>query len=408
MAPIDLEKLLNKIAWGARYIKVKDLNDTEVILKIKDLDLNDRVWIDFIYEQAITEAKEANLLSERELAIFLEQQGVWTSEDEKDIKNHIISIAKLNDEMESEDISKRDKRKLSRVIAGVEQSLNKKKTKRSLHFSNCLERYADDERIKAILFCVSARTNTDDRFWKTWEIFCEESDHVLINNVISELSKSKPLSIEEIRYLARSPLWRSKWLASKNCDDLFGKPIVELTRNQESLVYWSQVYDNVYESIDRPSQEIIDDDIALDKWFQRQKNKRDVESINSSGKNSFGIGSNINRHGEIGVVANKNLLRTESPAAKGWGGGEELPTPSVQTINDLNDPISKKFLQVQRKKLKKAGVIREQDLRLDSDSRRVIGSTDNVYEKRKRADGLTGKATTKRYQGGTLKGRRLE
>lgn len=406
MSPIELERLLNTIAWGARYIKVTDSSGTEKILKIKDLDIEDRVWIDFVHEQATAEAKEAGLLSERELAVFLEKQGVWTSKEEKDIQNHLTSITKLKAELE-EDISSREEKRLSRVIAGVEKSLERKQATRAIHFANSLERYAEDHRIKAIIYCVSLASD-GTRFWKTWDDFCDESDHTLLAGITRELSRSRPISIVEIRRIARSPQWRSKWLASKTNDSLFGKPVINMTRNQETLVYWSQVYDSVYESIDRPPQSVIDDDAALDRWFEQQRKKRQTEEITSGKSNDFNISKKVGRHGEVGIVTNDTLVMADAPAQRGWGNRGNINTPSTGDVNELNNPLSKKFLEVQRKKLKSAGVIREQDLRQDSDSRRVIGASDVVFEKRKRPDGMTGKAVTKRYQGGTLKGRRLE
>ncbi|MGE4412481.1 MAG: hypothetical protein AB7E45_02130 [Candidatus Caldatribacteriota bacterium] len=36
------------------------------------------------------------------------------------------------------------------------------------------------------------------------------------------------------------------------------------------MVYWSSLYDSVYNSIDRPPQWVIDDDDLLDKWLEEQ------------------------------------------------------------------------------------------------------------------------------------------
>lgn len=40
--------------------------------------------------------------------------------------------------------------------------------------------------------------------------------------------------------------------------------------NKLRLVYWSNFYDSVYNSINRPPQWVIDDDELLDKWVEEQ------------------------------------------------------------------------------------------------------------------------------------------
>ena len=42
---------------------------------------------------------------------------------------------------------------------------------------------------------------------------------------------------------------------------------------------WSQMYDNIQESLDCPSKEVIDDDDLLDGWFITQNRKREKEKL---------------------------------------------------------------------------------------------------------------------------------
>src|SRR5690606_33277366 len=98
----------------------------------------------------------------------------------------------------------------------------------------------------------------------------------------------------------------------------------------------------------------------------KKKKRDDIER----GKGSIKLSSKISRHGEVGIVANSKL-------------------PPIEIYN-LNDEISKKFLEAQNRKLKNAGVIREEDIRADSDSRRHIGAKDVVFDRARRKDGTTG------------------
>ena len=86
--------------------------------------------------------------------------------------------------------------------------------------------------------------------------------------------------IEEQQYreLARNDPWRSIWSARKN-DGLFGYPSTDLNDEQRSLVLWSQFYDNIYESPECPSDDIVDDNDALDGWVLLQKKRREKDHL---------------------------------------------------------------------------------------------------------------------------------
>jgi len=61
------------------------------------------------------------------------------------------------------------------------------------------------------------------------------------------------------------------WRACKSTGSpLFDGPVSEWDVNKVRLVYWSSLYDSVYESPDRPPQYIIDDNKLLDEWFEAQ------------------------------------------------------------------------------------------------------------------------------------------
>ena len=67
------------------------------------------------------------------------------------------------------------------------------------------------------------------------------------------------------------------WGASKTGIPLFDIPATHLTENQKVLINWSRLYDNIYENMDCPSEEVIRDDDALDGWLIVQHRKREKE-----------------------------------------------------------------------------------------------------------------------------------
>ncbi len=400
----ELSALLNNILWGRRYISVKDSNEKSHTLIAKDLELQDKIWIDFIYKQALASGKAQRLIPSAELAVFLEDSGVWTKVDNKEIQNLKISLHKIEETLK-DDISKRERQFSLKLKKTVEVELNKKSSIKTNHFINSLETYANSERVNATIFSYLYR-DADTRYWKQWGDFLNETDGIFIKNATIGIFDRKPASIAQLRALARSPQWRFRWAAYKTSGDLFGKPLMELTNDQDSLVYWSQVYDAAFESLDRPAPSIIEDDAALDKWFEAQAKKRKVKEA-ESGKNDIGkIGTSRTwRHSEIGIVTNPDAQADMNRAAK-LGIAKNTYVPTTQEVNELNSPLARKLRRHEEKKIKRYGVIEERDLRSDGNSRRAIGSSDAIVKKARRSDGFTGKQVVKKMPGGTLQGRR--
>jgi hypothetical protein len=144
------------------------------------------------------------------------------------------------------------------------------------------------------------------------------------------------MSEADVREIARSGLWRFRWSASKNGESLFGKPISEWGELQSALVYWSQFYDYVYESMDRPSDMVIANDAALDAWSLDQ-NKGSSNKAASLSKNS--------NHQEQFIVV------------------PDADQGTIDRVHDMNDKKSKDLISRERNKIKEKGSISEWDLR---------------------------------------------
>ncbi len=212
---------------------------------------------------------------------------------------------------------------------------------------------------------------------------------MLVENISIAFSNRKVLDGKRIRRLARSNAWRFQWQAGKGLGGLFGRPIIELDPEQQAIVYWSQVYDNVYESMDRPEDSVIENDDELDAWFEAQARKRKVEQI-AEGKDVGGVklSSNMSRHGEIFIVANPNV----NPEA-----------PTTQQVEDLNSSLVRTFKLKEAETVKSKGLLGEKELRNRKNkmARKLIGSRDAVLNK----NGMGGTARSsgsKILPGGTI------
>jgi len=128
--------------------------------------------------------------------------------------------------------------------------------------------------------------------------FENNKSFALLNSLLNLIDKNA-LSPAEYRQLARHYLWRDIWRTSKN------SPFPDFkyyTEEQRNLHNFSKMYDMVYESMESPQDEIIEDDDALDGWFVLQR--REIEDHR---KEKRAEKFSDNKHGnaqELYLVAN--------------------------------------------------------------------------------------------------------
>ena len=155
-----------------------------------------------------------------------------------------------------------------------------------------------------------------------------------LNNLLNKYY-SLILKEADSREIARSEPWRSTWgLRETNTINLFSNRDRELSVDQKNLLIWSRMYDNIQESMECPSDKVIEDDDALDGWFieQRRKNEREkaVGVIEDSIQND-----KIKNSQEVIVFADNKT--------------------DAKTIHEMNSPSSKVIKKERQEVIKEKG-----------------------------------------------------
>lgn len=148
------------------------------------------------------------------------------------------------------------------------------------------------------------------------------------------------LNDEDIRLIAKSVEWRMIWNSSKATRSIFGIPSSELTSEQLSLLSWSSFYDNISESADPPTDEVIEDDMALDGWLVVQSRKRKEDNKRREAEKL--LPKNNQNAGELFIIGKSK---------------EEL-----EQIMSLNDGYGKHAISSLRSDLSQKGEVKESDL----------------------------------------------
>ncbi len=282
MAKLDM--LLNQIITDRRYISATDGDGKTVDLMVRSLTPEEKAYATFIYNRSCKQARDMGLMTRKQCMSDAINKGVWTRSKEKLISLHKAEIQQL-EKQRSLYVKADNKGKMMKFhtdIIKARNKLNALEAEQNSYTTNSMETFADTVRAN---YTVSRMTLQPDgrMVWRTYQDFLADTDVPLLASIIDGLNAVLIINEAQIRKIARYPNWTIMWGASKNSgDELFGVPSTEYTSEQALLCYWSMMYDSVYESMDRPSDKIIEDDEALDKWFEDQRDKRDKEKRKSS------------------------------------------------------------------------------------------------------------------------------
>jgi len=375
MSPDEIEGHINKICWGGRFAFVKDSCGEILTIIIKSLGLKDKNFVEFIYEESFKEAVAEGVSTKFDLQHDLKLKGMWDLNDNKKIISLKEKIEEIQKDIRGLRAETRAYKITEALLGSLKNQLMKKLVRRQELFGPCAENYAEETKSAAIVYCSTYMDN-EEKYWPSYKQFLDEADSDLITNIVQEINKVYTLETKVIREIARAPSWRFRWNAGKAQGGLFERRLLDLDGNQQALIYWSQVYDSVYEAYEKPDDSVINDDEKLDKWFKDQDKKQKTEKT-LEGKTVSGIklSDRISQHGEIFVVANKAI----NPDA-----------PDIQDIESLNPEYVRKFKRREQQRIKKEKLINEKELRHRRNklSRKIIGSRAAVISK----SSLTGKA----------------
>ena len=331
----DLELLLYRIFSGYLIFYV---NNEKYILKSASIDLKYEAQI--LYNNIINDEKYNDWFREENLDNLLIYLNLWSKDTtmiikdiEKKIENSKVDYYnhfKLSDK----------KKTTKKNLDSYRKQLNSILSKKEELYSNTLEGYANSIKNEFIITNTLYKNNNLVFHNKN-----NSDNYLLFNTIVSELNKYT-IIISDFKKLARSNIWRSYWNIKKN--NVF---MDNLSDDQRTLISISQMYDRVYEHPDSPSDEIIEDDDALDGWMisQRRKIEKDkkqqqIDTINPKLKNAqevFLFANNQQEAQEI-IQLNSpeslNRMRSKIAHVNKFGLTEESQLPDVQM--DLRNQLN--------------------------------------------------------------------
>jgi hypothetical protein len=270
---------------------------------------------------------DESLMDDAEMVENLIGAGLWTPKDQEEIKIAEKHIDYWKGELFTNFFYDSKRESIRGYLRAAEQHLFSLLNKRSVIESYCRTGVANYSK-NIYIFMNSA--------------FYEDGSRVdwSIHDVTSAMNKyyNATLQPKQIRELAKSPIWSSLWsIYTKGGKQIFGNAY--LTAEQQQLIQWTSVYENVYSSQDCPSDEVINDDDAIDGWFIAQGKKRKQYQNEAMIRES---NSNFGKHAENYIMAENK--------------------EQAEKIMSMNSPQAMNVMKSRLKQVEKMGSVKEQDL----------------------------------------------
>jgi hypothetical protein len=321
----EREFLVSRIRTGKIFITIDNID-----LIIHPLTMDQAYLACEVYNNAYQQAYVDGMMDEHEITEWMESNGLWSKADDNISEKFKKDLEKLKVEIYNARNNSDLREKIRLYIRAGEKQFAHHLSRKNLYYQNTIEGFATTEKVGWII------KNTTYHKDKPYDF-----SQIDLTYVVDEWQSSF-LSDNQSRELARNEPWKSLWVIKNNANiKLFNNPEdSELTYNQKNLIIWSQMYDNIQESPDCPTKEVIDDDDVLDGWFIIQAKKREQEKfeqeLNNNTKND-----KIKNASEVFMVA-----KNEKDAMK---------------INESNSIHSQSIKKQREAMIKRRGAVAQHD-----------------------------------------------
>jgi len=231
----------------------------------------------FVYEDTLYESSFQGILSNEDMLQTMIDNGLWTMEEEAELNSMPTRLDALKVEMYQRHIGFQTRRveQVRRMLARM------RKRHRVLAGSrHQYDLYTQAGLAEAFRLQYLISRNTKD--FQHNPVDLESSNEWLLRCLLEDYSRRRP-SEDLLRGLSQYGKWRMIWASGRQEGRVFGVPSTWLTDEQQSLIAWSKLYDNVGEHPEPPTKEVIEDDDLLDGWIITEQKKREKEQRERAG-----------------------------------------------------------------------------------------------------------------------------
>ena len=301
----EIERCLCKIFTGKSLCYINNETD-EVCITFKHPDNFIRLKANNVYDKAYKAAIEDGILPLKDLEELIKKRNLFTSNDEDKLLGLRSQLQAQQVLLSKTTVVKSNADRIEKVIEELKHQILEIEYKKYSKLAMSAETKAEEER--SSYFCWACSYNNDELYWKEYKDFLIETNLSFRSTVLTEFLKFySGIDTKIVRYIARSNLWRIRYVTSQKVSDpLFGVPTSQYTNDMLNLSYWSNFYQNIYEMLpeDRPNDLIIEDDEALDAYMKNYYEERNREDAARKSKRKS--------QGKLSAFDNEEVIVTQS------------------------------------------------------------------------------------------------
>lgn len=330
MTEAERELLVHRIGSGLTRVRVEG-----DVYYLRGPTPQERYEAALVYEEQFADSAEQQVLTEVDALAHLMAQGLWSENDEKELKTLEDNIDKLKVGLFRSLLREHDREMARKTLHVTRQRFEQLfLAKHQLDHLTC-SGIAQLAKTKYL----ASRCLLDEHHrpvWPNHECWRKRGTS-LLDKALSTLAKLR-VTEKQYRELARKEPWRSLWSCKTVEGAVFGKPATELSDEQRTLILWSKIYDSAFEHPDCPDDFVIQDDDMFDGWMIVQREEREKQQKERAGAKATG-NEKINNSGEVFHIAQSD--------------------DDVRRIEEMNSVESAALKKQRMKYLKKEGVVQE-------------------------------------------------
>jgi hypothetical protein len=294
---------------------------------VKPFSAEDKTFADFFSNEQYDDALLDGIWTQKDAEMHLISTGYWSQVDEDRIKEIEQNLDNMKVDYFNNFYNSTTKEYIKRNIESQNKQYSDLHTKKHVFYDKTCD-YIKQYSYTSYLLQKNAYIMDAGLASKKFNI----------NTIYNKYSSVVYDMNSKIRSIAKSDEWKSRWFAAKN--SVFDNPTSSFTDLQYSIISWSNYYDNILQSMEKPSDEIIEDDIALDGWSIIQRRKRKEEDKKANAEKM--LPDKMKGAGEIFIPARNSKEASD--------------------VMSLNDREALSRIKSLRKDLAEHGAVQESDL----------------------------------------------
>lgn len=237
---------------------------------VKPFSAKDKTFADFFSNEQYDDALIDGIWTQKDAEEHLIQMGYWSNDNEKIIQEIEANIENMKVDYFNHFYNSSTKEYVKKNLEKQKAKYNEVLNKRYAFYDKTCEYL---KRYSFLSYLLQRNSFLQNNNKPARLVLSTQILYNKYNDAVSNISS-------EIRTIAKNDEWRGKWFALKH--DMFSNKPSSFTDLQHSIISWSSYYDSIYQSMDKPTDDIIDDDIALDGWSIVQRRKRKEEEKKAS------------------------------------------------------------------------------------------------------------------------------